>query len=95
MNANKTYSYLVRCKCPGKLGCAKVEVNYTEGRDAYEFFDWSWSHCARCWICRASLRFSQVSGKVTRHECGAKCMASKGPACECSCGGANHGKSWA
>lgn len=26
--------------------------------------------------------------------CNAKCMASKGPQCECSCGGANHGASY-
>jgi hypothetical protein len=25
------------------------------------------------------------------HVCGAKCLASKGPSCECSCGGKNHG----
>lgn len=27
-----------------------------------------------------------------RHECNAKCLASTGPACECKCGGANHGR---
>lgn len=26
-----------------------------------------------------------------KHVCGAKCLNSKGPSCECSCGGANHG----
>jgi hypothetical protein len=29
----------------------------------------------------------------TRHECNAKCLASTGPACECKCKGANHGRS--
>lgn len=29
------------------------------------------------------------------HICDARCMGSRGPNCECSCGGANHGKSWA
>lgn len=28
-----------------------------------------------------------------KHVCGAKCIASKGPSCECSCGGKNHGSS--
>lgn len=28
-----------------------------------------------------------------RHECNAKCLGSTGPACECKCGGANHGSS--
>lgn len=27
----------------------------------------------------------------SKHECGAKCLTSKGPSCECSCGGKNHG----
>lgn len=27
-----------------------------------------------------------------RHECNAKCLASTGPACECMCGGKNHGR---
>lgn len=26
-----------------------------------------------------------------RHECNAKCLGSTGPACECKCGGKNHG----
>lgn len=26
-----------------------------------------------------------------KHVCGAKCLNSKGPSCECSCGGKNHG----
>jgi hypothetical protein len=30
-----------------------------------------------------------------RHECNAKCLASTGPACECKCKGANHGRSTA
>jgi hypothetical protein len=29
------------------------------------------------------------------HVCNGICMSSRGPNCECSCGGANHGKSWA
>lgn len=26
--------------------------------------------------------------------CGARCISAKGPACECSCGGENHGGKW-
>lgn len=29
-----------------------------------------------------------------KHECNAKCLSSKGPSCECSCGGRNHGASY-
>lgn len=42
-----------------------------------------------------SVPYSVVKGVVNERErCGAKCMASKGPDCECSCGGANHGGSY-
>jgi len=33
-----------------------------------------------------------IKGTVTDHACNAKCEAATGPNCECSCGGANHGK---
>lgn len=29
---------------------------------------------------------------VPDHKCGARCRNSKGPTCDCSCGGANHGQ---
>ena len=32
-----------------------------------------------------------IRGRVTAHECNAKCLNSKGHICECSCGGKNHG----
>jgi len=41
------------------------------------------------------LRLVQVRGTYNpRHVCNARCMASTGPACECSCGGKNHGASF-
>lgn len=43
----------------------------------------------------ARIRLIEVQGKISkRHECNAKCMASIGPSCECSCGGKNHGASF-
>ena len=43
--------------------------------------------------CGAPVRsFSALVGRFSdKHVCGAKCLNSKGPSCECSCGGANHG----
>lgn len=43
--------------------------------------------------CGAAVRsFSALVGRFSeKHVCGAKCLNSKGPSCECSCGGANHG----
>lgn len=48
-----------------------------------------------CLRCSRSFKVEQVRGRRTEHECGARCMASKGPTCECACGGKNHGGSYA
>lgn len=46
----------------------------------------------RCPNCRSlHIEGNRVEGKVTDHVCNAKCMSAKNGACECSCGGANHG----
>lgn len=38
--------------------------------------------------------WTALKAKISaKHVCGAKCIASKGPSCECSCGGKNHGSS--
>lgn len=50
----------------------------------------------QCRKCSGERYAKMVAGKLsTKHICGAKCMASHGPTCECSCGGANHGASYA
>lgn len=42
--------------------------------------------------CGLELYGRDVQGSHSeKHRCGAKCLASKGPSCECQCGGANHG----
>ena len=50
-------------------------------------------HDAKC-ACGRIAQATRVKGTRTEHPCGAKCMASKGPTCECSCGGRNHGRSY-
>ena len=52
-----------------------------------------WQISAPCHKCSAEMSFSAVSGEVTEKPCGARCLASKGPTCECACGGKNHGGS--
>jgi hypothetical protein len=32
---------------------------------------------------------------VVEHRCDSRCAYARGPNCECSCDGANHGKGWA
>lgn len=42
--------------------------------------------------CGNQLGAKVIKGIKTEHVCGSKCTGSKGHVCECSCGGANHGK---
>jgi hypothetical protein len=48
-----------------------------------------------CRACGRPRYAKQIVGRYSaRHTCGARCMASTGPSCECSCGGKNHGASY-
>jgi hypothetical protein len=48
-----------------------------------------------CRQCRQPRRAVPVRGVYRPdHACDSKCMASKGPVCECACGGRNHGASY-
>ncbi len=45
---------------------------------------------------RRNLRWTRVDGRHNDEvRCDARCEGAKGPSCECSCGGANHGGRWA
>lgn len=55
-----------------------------------------WQVGLPCPRCAAPMMVQAVAGTVSpEHVCGARCLASTGPTCECSCGGKNHGKSHA
>jgi len=41
--------------------------------------------------CGRYFRGQRIEGKVSEKECGEKCQSATGPACECKCGGENHG----
>lgn len=48
-----------------------------------------------CPECDGSLQWDEIVGKVVDdHPCDARCMGARGPDCECSCGGANHGSAF-
>jgi hypothetical protein len=50
----------------------------------------------RCPKCGGFEKVATVyKARVTEHQCNGKCMASKSGVCECSCGGKNHGMSYA
>jgi hypothetical protein len=47
-------------------------------------------HCAKH---KWQLRFKAINGRyVEGHVCDSRCMNAIGPNCDCSCGGANHGR---
>lgn len=89
---------IVKCKCPGVLGTAHMRSSWSENNSGTEFYSkaFSWSPWMVCQLCNHRFKSVVVTGrKSTKHECNAKCLASKGPSCECSCAGRNHGKSYA
>ena len=47
-----------------------------------------------CPSCSKPMAGSMVHGTKTDHICNEICLEAKGPKCDCSCGGANHGKSY-
>lgn len=48
-----------------------------------------------CWRCGNPVKTQPVRGKYSAKKiCNARCLASTGPNCECSCAGANHGKNY-
>jgi hypothetical protein len=58
---------------------------------------WSYTKCAVAieggykGRCSNTAAFTPIRVKVTRTECGPRCTGAVGPACDCKCGGANHG----
>lgn len=45
-----------------------------------------------CRDCHRPTRGQAIRGRFSAaHRCDARCIYAKGPDCECSCGGANHG----
>lgn len=87
---------LVRCKCEGRAGTARVEHDYQTNPDGTAFVEMAWGYSLwfRCWTCRAPFKVTEIKGRRTAHACDARCLASTGGKCECVCGGKNHGASY-
>lgn len=97
--------YISRKPCPcgaGHTSALATERNLGWGKDTTSVYYDKDGECGcigeivvSCRGCGRSRRARLVAGRYNpKHECNAKCMASKGPSCECSCGGKNHGSSW-
>lgn len=96
-------SYIARCK-----GCQTVmqtnayrldRASADMGALVYDATGQSGVIGALTMPCRSCGRLRQakaVVGKLSpKHVCNAKCESSIGLACECSCGGKNHGRAFA
>jgi len=72
-------------RCKGKRGCGRViRMTYLSTV--------SW---LRCPDCNRYMTGEIVKGQIRPEiKCGGKCRSSVGPACECSCGGENHGMAY-
>jgi hypothetical protein len=100
--------YIARCKKCDRTTSALVEGHPASPRP-FDLIDVGvvhytangWTNCLgmialACPGCGMARSAQAVQGKFSaKHVCNAKCMASTGPACECSCGGKNHGASHA
>lgn len=50
---------------------------------------------ARCTNCNSTnVKQNFVTGHKSDKKCDARCTGAKGPACDCSCAGRNHGAGW-
>jgi len=91
---NPRKGYFMRQDSNGKMVDSSVWIESCGGGYPTEYGgDTEMGICPNC---HKLMKPGILSGHVApEHVCDARCMGSRGPNCECSCGGANHGKSWA
>lgn len=72
----------------GKCSRHKVVVRMT-ATDASELFRRG-NNNVYC-LCGRLVEWWPIKGRVTERKCDARCMGAVSDACDCSCGGENHG----
>jgi len=99
--APKHVRYIAKCKT-----CKVVTSGLSFGQDCNRsksdaqragavYLSSRGEHTLDCRVCGAPRHAIAVRGTYSAKKlCGARCMASTGPSCECSCGGKNHGASY-
>ena len=108
---NATQSMIIRCKCATARVTVEVSAGGSligndqnawvqaaqSGSYAVERLPGGWNRndAFGCLGCGRAFKVTTIRGRRTGHTCDARCMASKGPSCECSCGGKNHGGAYA
>lgn len=89
------------CQCVLRVTIPAVPVKRTVGRGIYrrevvelQAVEHPCYGMSQCREHRRYVIWERIEGKVSEHVCDARCTSAKGHNCECSCGGANHGKDW-
>lgn len=100
------HRYIGKCKACGAITSVqaqlkKIETTKIDGRWGYVtpqgdvLEERGYQLRTPCRVCAKPVQLKQVKGKYNPEvPCNAKCTAAKGPNCECSCKGANHGSAW-
>lgn len=110
MNETRETRYIGKCKACGVASSAilkgfplaqetrRNERGTIEGvpvPPGIVFSHFMGSNCLSCRKCLKAVYAKPVRGKFsTKHVCNAKCLASTGTVCECSCAGKNHGAAY-
>jgi hypothetical protein len=86
---NKTLGGYTRIDANGKAQPAAVWIQASGGgRPTLFGGDVEMGVCS----CGRMMSFGQLKASLRlNHPCDARCLFARGPNCECSCGGANHG----
>ena len=102
MNTTRYIAKCRTCKCHTSSLCSGQDMHRAKDDPRREGPGGVYHHARTggivldCKSCGKPMWAHPVQGKISeKHVCGARCMASTGPSCECSCGGKNHGASHA
>jgi hypothetical protein len=86
MTTTRTTRYFGKCRVAGCKTRIVAEINRNDySREIAQ-------HTCPGHPGTLTVAWSPLKGTVnTEKECTGRCMASKGPSCDCACGGDNHG----
>ena len=98
----KTTRYIAKCRCGAHTSALASNVNRADANMGALFHDEKGEAgtygglAILCRSCGKAALAKAVRGVYSaKHVCNAKCLASHSGKCECSCGGKNHGASFA
>ena len=85
-----TNNAIAKCRCGTVTTVRDIYNSWRTDEDTYRTF----ARYARL-SCRSCGRLAVAKAVIGKHnpakECSARCTGATGPACECECGGENHG----